>query len=59
MRTGGVNSSTERGLTLLSLRAIFLVVAVILFVLSAVGLTIPRVNLTALGLAFFSGAFLV
>ena len=39
--------------------ALLLIVALILFVLSAIGINAPRVNLTALGLAFFAAYFLL
>jgi hypothetical protein len=41
-----------------SLGSILLIIAVICFVLAAVGLKVD-VNLIALGLAFFAGSFLV
>ena len=43
----------------LSIRAILLLVAVVLFVLSAYGVGLAGVSLVPLGLAFFAGAFLV
>lgn len=43
----------------LTLRAVFLVVATILFVIAALGVPTGRVSLVAVGLAFFSAAFLV
>jgi hypothetical protein len=43
----------------LSIRSILLLVAVVLFVLAAVGVSLGTINLIALGLAFFAGAFLV
>jgi len=39
--------------------AILLIVAVILFILSAVGLAVGTINLVSLGLAAFAGSFLV
>lgn len=42
----------------MELTVIFLVVAIVCFVLAAVGVTAGKVNLTALGLAFFAAAFL-
>jgi hypothetical protein len=39
--------------------SILLIVAVILFVLSAVGLALGTINLVSLGLAAFAGSFLV
>ena len=41
------------------LRSILLIVAVICFVLAAVGISLGEINLVAIGLAFFAGAFLV
>lgn len=43
----------------MSVAAILLLAAVICFVLAAVSVPIPRVNLIALGLAFGFGSFLV
>lgn len=43
----------------LSIRSILLLVAVVLFVLAAVGVSLGDVGLVPLGLAFFAGAFLV
>jgi hypothetical protein len=43
----------------LSIRSILLLVAVVLFVLAAVGISLGDVGLVPLGLAFFAGAFLV
>ncbi len=42
----------------LTLRTILLIVAVIVFILAAIGLHV-EVNLIAVGLAFFAGSFLV
>ena len=41
------------------LRAILLIVAVVLFILSAIGIGLGALSLTDLGLAAFAGAFLV
>jgi hypothetical protein len=41
------------------LRAILLILAVLAFVLAALGVGITGVSLEALGLAFFAGSFLV
>ena len=43
----------------LSIRSILLLVAVVLFVLDAVGVGLAGLSLLPLGLAFFAGAFLV
>ena len=43
----------------MSLRPILLIIAVICFVLAAIGFGIGGVNLTAVGLAVFAAAFLV
>ena len=43
----------------LGVRSILLIVAIILFVLAAVGFGLGDVSLVPLGLAFFAGAFLV
>jgi hypothetical protein len=43
----------------LGLRSILLIVAIVCFVLAAIGVAVGDVNLVPLGLAFFAGAFLV
>ena len=43
----------------MSLRPILLIIAVIAFVLAAIGLDVGGINLIAIGLAAFAGAFLV
>jgi hypothetical protein len=43
----------------MGIRSILLLVAVVLFVLTAVGISLGDISLEALGLAFFAGAFLV
>lgn len=43
----------------LGLRSILLIVAVVLFVLAAVGIALGDISLVPLGLAFLAGAFLV
>ena len=43
----------------LSIRSILLLVAVVLFVLAAIGVSLGTVGLVPLGLAFFAGAFLL
>ena len=43
----------------LSIRSVLLLVAVVLFVLAAVGVSLGTVGLLPLGLAFFAGAFLL
>lgn len=43
----------------LSLRSILLLVAVVIFVLAAFGVSLGTVGLLPLGLAFFAGAFLL
>jgi hypothetical protein len=43
----------------LNARSLLLIVAVILFVLAALGIDIGSVSLVSLGLAAFAGAFLV
>jgi len=40
-------------------KIVLLVLALICFILAAVGVSFPRVNLTALGLAFFVASILV
>lgn len=42
----------------MSMQALFLILAIICFVLSAFGVDTPRVGLLALGLAFFAASFL-
>ena len=43
----------------LNARTILLLVAVICFVLAAIGIALGEINLVPLGLAFFAGAFLI
>lgn len=43
----------------MSLRQVFLIVAIVLFVIAAVGWAPPRGSLVAAGLAFFALSFLV
>ena len=43
----------------LGVRSILLIVAIVLFVLAAVGVALGDISLIPLGLAFFAGAFLV
>ena len=43
----------------LSIRSILLLVAVVIFVLAALAVSISSISLVPLGLAFFAGAFLV
>ncbi|HJP71218.1 MAG TPA: hypothetical protein VJ975_05820 [Candidatus Limnocylindria bacterium] len=43
----------------LGLRSILLIVAIVLFVLAAIGVGLGDISLVPLGLAFFAGAFLV
>jgi len=44
---------------MISVRMACLIVALVCFILSAFGVPTPRVNLTALGLAFFTLTFLL
>ena len=39
-------------------QGIFFLIAVVLFVIAGINLAVPRVNLIALGLAFFSFVFM-
>lgn len=43
----------------LGVRSLLLIVAIICFVLAAIGIDVGQISLVALGLAFFAGAFLV
>lgn len=43
----------------LTIRSLLILIAVILFVLAAIGVDVRGVSLTALGLALFAGSFLV
>lgn len=43
----------------MGIRSILLLVAVVLFVLAAIGIALGDIGLLPLGLAFFAGAFLV
>lgn len=49
----------QRRLMNVGLRSILLIVAVICFVLSALGVDLANIGLVALGLAFMAAAFLV
>jgi hypothetical protein len=49
----------KEGVMNLGLRSILLIIAVICFVLAAIGIGLGDIGLVALGLAFFAGAFLV
>jgi hypothetical protein len=42
-----------------TVRTLLLLIAVILFVIAAIGVDVRGISLTALGLAFFAGAFIV
>jgi hypothetical protein len=43
----------------MGLKMIFLVVAIILFILQALGVGAPRISLGWVGMAFFAAAFIV
>ena len=43
----------------LSIRSILILVAVVIFVLAAIDVSLGSISLVPLGLAFFAGAFLV
>jgi hypothetical protein len=43
----------------MDLRAILLIVAIICFILAAIGIALGDISLVPLGLAFFAAAFLV
>lgn len=43
----------------LSIRSILLLVAVVIFLLAAFGVSLGEIGLVPLGLAFFAGAFIV
>jgi hypothetical protein len=43
----------------LTIRTLFLLIAVILFIVSALGVNVRDISLQSLGLAFFAAAFLV
>jgi hypothetical protein len=43
----------------LTYRTVCLLIAVILFVVAAIGVDVSGISLVSLGLAFFAGAFLV
>lgn len=43
----------------LTLRTLCLLIAVVLFVVAAIGIDVRGVSLVALGLAFFAGSFVV
>jgi hypothetical protein len=48
---------TDRGT--IGLRAILLIIAIIIFVIAALGIDLGRIALVPAGLAFFAAAFLV
>lgn len=54
-----MDKALKEGLLNASAGSILLIVAVILFVLSAVGIGLGTVDLVSLGLAAFAGSFLV
>ena len=43
----------------LTFRTLLLLLAVLLFVLAAIGVSLGEINITALGLALFAAAFIV
>ncbi|HET9614951.1 MAG TPA: hypothetical protein VFP22_09075 [Candidatus Limnocylindrales bacterium] len=43
----------------LTIRSLCLIIAVVIFVLAAIGVDVGRISLVALGLAFFAAAFIV
>ncbi len=43
----------------IGLRAVLLIIAVICFVIAAIGISVGTVSITDIGLACFAGAFLV
>ena len=43
----------------LTIRTLFLLIAVILFIVAALGVNVRDISLTALGLALFAASFLV
>lgn len=55
----GVNRKPEEISMNLGLRSILLIVAIVCFVLAAIGVGLGAIGLVPLGLAFFAGAFLV
>ena len=44
---------------MLTIRSILLLIAVVLFILAAIGVDLGKIALVPLGLAFFAGAFVV
>jgi hypothetical protein len=59
-RTGDDRPATPQEVAMqLTVRTLCLIIAVILFVIAAIGVDVRGVSLLALGLAFFAAAFIV
>jgi len=43
----------------IGIRSLLLIVAIICFILAALGIDVGKISVVAVGLAFFAGAFLV
>jgi hypothetical protein len=50
---------TQEAIVMLTFRSILLLIAVVLFILAAVGVDIGKIALVPLGLALFAAAFVV
>jgi hypothetical protein len=50
---------TGRSGSNIGIRAVLLIIAIICFIVAALGIDVGKVSILAVGLAFFAGAFLV
>ncbi len=50
---------TNRSESNIGLRSVLLIIAVICFIVAALGIDVGKVSILSVGLAFFAGAFLV
>jgi hypothetical protein len=50
---------TNRSGSNIGVRTVFLIIAIICFIVAALGIDVGKVSILSVGLAFFAGAFLV
>jgi hypothetical protein len=50
---------TNRSRSNIGIRSVLLIIAIICFIVAALGIDVGKVSILAVGLAFFAGAFLV
>ena len=50
---------TNRSGSNIGVRTVFLIIAILCFIVAALGIDVGKVSILAVGLAFFAGAFLV